>query len=362
MLDLAGEVEALWPELLPVIEKTLKSARFIMGPEVVEFEREIGELLGLDHSIAVNSGSDALTIALQAMGVGPGDEVITTPFTFVATGSCVLRLGATPVFCDIESDTLNLDPRAVREAITPRTRAVIPVHLFGHAAKLDAIMTIAKECDLLVLEDVAQAISGRYNGQRLGSIGDAAAFSFFPSKNLGAYGDGGLIAARDKEVADRAAMLRVHGARQKYFNEVLGYNSRLDALQAAILRVKLRHLDDWTTQRREAAARYAELLEGTGGVVLPTSRAGVEHTFHQYTIRVPAERRDDVQRHLKEAGIASMIYYPVLLTKLPLFADYEAEVPIAQRACSEVLSLPIWPGISQTTQERVAAELKRALD
>ncbi len=362
MVDLAAEVGDLWPEFVPELERVLRSGHFIMGPEVSAFEGEFQAYLGVAHrAVGVNSGTDALVIALRALGIREGDEVVTTPFTFVATGSSILRVGATPVFCDIDHRTFNLDTARVADAIGPKTKAVIPVHLFGHPCDMDALGELARSADLLVVEDVAQALTATYRGRKVGTLGDASAFSFFPSKNLGAYGDAGLLTVRDPEAGERAAMLRVHGARRKYHNELLGYNSRLDALQAAILRVKLRHLDAWTQQRRAAAVRYGELLAEVPDVLAPQVAEDCEHSFHQYTVRVPSMKRAPAQEALNADGIACMVYYPVLLPNMPLFTEFAHDLPEAVRAAEEVLSLPIWPGITMEQQTRVVESLARGL-
>src|SRR5690606_19924572 len=264
--------------------RILKSGQFILGGDVRAFEAEIAAYLGVKHAIGVNSGTDALLIGLRALGVGPGDEVITTPFTFFATAEVISLLGATPVFVDIDPESFNIDPDLIEEKITARTKAIIPVHLYGRAAEMEKIMAIARKHGLKVVEDVAQAMGGEAQGKKLGSIGDVGAFSFFPTKNLGAYGDGGLITTDNDELAELAKMLRAHGSRKKYYNEVLGYNSRLDTLQAAILRVKLPHIDAWNKRRFEAAVRYSDLLADVPHVVTPSLVEG--HVFHQYTIRI----------------------------------------------------------------------------
>lgn len=360
MVDLQGEVAALWQELEPAIHRVLRSGHFILGPEVEAFEAEFAEYLGVEHAIGVNSGSDALVIALQSLGISRGDEVITSPFTFVATGSAILRVGATPVFADVEPDTYNLDVSDVKAKLTGRTRAVLPVHLFGHAADMAPLLELAADAGLHVVEDVAQALSGAVGGKKLGTLAEAAAFSFFPSKNLGAYGDGGMVVFRDPAAAETARMLRAHGAKRKYHNQILGYNSRLDALQAAILRTKLPYLDDWTRARNEAAHLYDELLRGLP-VATPSVRADCIHAFHQYTVRIEGGARDRAQTILRSGGIASMVYYPVLLCDMPLFDGSQADCPTARRVASEVLSLPLWPGMSRETQQRIADGLAVAL-
>ncbi|NPA93751.1 MAG: DegT/DnrJ/EryC1/StrS family aminotransferase [Chloroflexi bacterium] len=339
--DPRPEIEALWDEIHAAIDRVLRSGRFILGPEVEAFEREVAEYLGVKYAIGVNSGTDALVIALRALGIGPGDQVITTPFTFFATAEAISLVGAQPVFVDIDPVTFNIDPARIPAAITPRTKAILPVHLYGHAADMDPILEIAREHGLKVLEDVAQAFGGAYKGRKLGSLGDAAAFSFFPTKNLGGFGDGGLIATNDPQVADLARMLRAHGARRKYYNEMLGYNSRLDALQAAVLRVKLKHVDEWNRRRREVAARYQKALGKLEGVILPREMSYAYHVYHQYTVRILHGRREEVRRRLTEAGIGTMVYYPVPLHRLPVYAWPEGSLLHAERAAREVLSLPM---------------------
>jgi dTDP-4-amino-4,6-dideoxygalactose transaminase len=361
VLDLSSEVEELWDELNAAIQDVLRSGQFIMGPAVNAFETGVAEHLGVEHAIGVNSGTDALVISLRALGVGPGDEVITTAFTFFATAEAISQVGAVPIFVDIDPKTYNIDPALIEEKITPRTKAVLPVHLFGHAADMDPILESAGSHGLAVLEDVAQAFSGEYMGRKLGAIGHAGAFSFFPSKNLGAYGDGGLIATNDDEVAEAARILRAHGAKKKYHNEVFGYNSRLDSIQAAILRVKLPHIDRWNEGRRQVARRYDQMLKGVTGVVTPHQAPYTRHVYHQYTVRITDGRRDAVRNRLGEAGIDTMVYYPVPVHRLPVYDELNTNLPLTEEAAGEVLSLPIWPQLSQTVQERVAASLQQAL-
>ncbi len=360
MLDLGAEVDAIWEPLNQAIQDVLRSGRFIMGPNVKALEEALAAWLGVHHAVGVNSGTDALVIGLRALGVGPGDEVITSPFTFFATAEAISAVGATPVFADIAPDTYNLDPDLLEALITPRTRAILPVHLYGQAADMTPIMALAEQYNLFVLEDVAQAAGGTYRGQMLGSIGHAGAFSFFPSKNLGAYGDGGLIATNDDRVADAARMLRVHGARRKYYNEVIGYNSRLDELQAAILRVKLPYLDTWNAGRRRVAGRYNTLLSNLPGIALPQERDWARHVYHQYTIRVLPGERDLIQQRLTDARIASMIYYPVPVHKLPVYSHLNITLSQAEAAADTVLSLPVWPDMPETAQIRVAEVLKES--
>lgn len=363
VLDLRPEINSLWEELTSAIEGVLRSGQFIMGPNVKAFEEEAAAYLGVRHAVGVNSGTDALVIALQAAGIGEGDEVITTPFTFFATAEGVSRLGATPVFVDIDPLTFNIDPGLIEAAVTPRTKAILPVHLYGQAADMDPIMEVAKKYGLKVIEDTAQAFGGEYKGKKLGTIGDAGCFSFFPSKNLGAFGDGGLIATDDDEIAERARMLRVHGAKKKYYNEVIGYNSRLDALQAAILRVKLPYIDGWNEGRRRAAQRYNELLKDIPDVVTPYEAPYAKHVYHQYTVRILNARRDQVKEYLAQQGISTMVYYPVPVHKLPVYAQAQNAITLAEaeKAAEEALSLPMWPWIIEDTQAEVVKALKTAM-
>src|SRR5215213_9431644 len=361
ILDLSPEIEGLWDELNSAIQKVLRSGQFIMGPEVHSFEAEAAEYLKVKHAVGMSSGTDALVIGLRAVGVGPGDEVITTPFTFFATAEAISQVGAVPVFVDIDPLTFNLDPELIEEKITSRTKAILPVHLFGHSVDMAPILTLAEEYDIFILEDVAQAFGGKYRGRKLGTIGDIGAYSFFPSKNLGACGDGGLIATNDSKLAELARMLRVHGAKEKYRNEVVGYNSRLDELQAAILRVKLPHLDQWNAQRRRIAERYNELLEDVPDIATPIEAAHAEHVYHQYTVRIMNQRRDEIKEKLIKARISTAVYYPIPIPALPVYSDQQFDLPQAWKAASEVLSLPFWPQISRTVQERVADSLREAL-
>lgn len=358
VLDLTPEIEALWDELVAAIQGVLKSGQFIMGPNVKAFEQEVAAYLGVKHAIGVNSGTDALVIALRALGIGPGDEVITTPFTFFATAEAISQVGATPVFVDIDPKTFNINPELIEPAITPRTKAILPVHLYGQAADMDPIMALAEKYNLKVIEDTAQAFGGEYKGRKLGTIGDAGCFSFFPSKNLGAFGDGGLIATNDDEIAEVARMLRIHGAKKKYYNEMVGYNSRLDEIQAAILRVKLPHIDEWNEARRQVAQRYNELLKDVPGIVTPCEAPYARHVYHQYTTRVTVGDRNKVKQFLTEHGIGTMVYYPVPLHKQPIYTDENHDLPEVEKVAGEVLSLPIWPQIAEETQAWVARALE----
>lgn len=359
ILDLEPELSEVSVELDAAWRRVVTSGHFILGPEVEGLEREIAGYLGVRHAVSVNSGTDALVLGLRALGIGPGHEVVTSPFTFFATSESIDTVGATPVFVDIDPETYTLRPDLLARVIGPRTRAIIPVHLFGHAADMEPILELAHSRGLAILEDVAQALGGSIGGRKLGSLGSAGAFSFFPSKNLGGLGDGGLVTTDDAAVADRVRMLRGHGSRRKYFNEVTGYNSRLDALQAAFLRAKLPRLDTWNGLRREAAARYRDLLAGIPGISLPIERIGVHHVYHQFTIRVRYGRRDAMQAALGAAGIATMVYYPKGLHELPVYAGRFGSFPEVEVATQEVLSLPFWPRIPAAIQERVAIAIQQ---
>ena len=342
---------------MAAVTRVLESQQFIMGSEVEKLESEFANLVGCRVAIGCASGSDALLLALMALGVDSGDEVITTPFTFVATAGSVARLNAKPIFVDIDPQTYNLDWTQLETAITSKTKAIIPVHLFGLPAEMDKIMEIAGAKHVPVIEDAAQAIGARCRGEWVGAIGACGCFSFFPSKNLGGAGDGGMITTNDQNLADRLSVLRLHGSRQKYHYELLGMNSRLDALQAAILQVKLNRLNAWTTARQANAARYRELF-GLAGlerfVTLPIQPEGYVHVYHQFVIRVP--HRDELREHLHATGIPSEIYYPVPLHLQPAFKylGYKAgNFPHAEAACQQVLALPIFPELTEQQQAAV---------
>lgn len=351
----------LWDEVMTAVQQVLRSRRFILGPQVETFEREVAAYLGVKHAIALNSGTDALVIGLRTLGVGPGDEVVTSPFTFFATAEAISLVGATPVFADIDPGTFNLDPELAAEKISPRTRALLPVHLYGQSADMEPLLVLAEKHNLRVIEDVAQAFGGEYRGRKLGAIGQVGCFSFFPTKNLGAYGDAGLLTTDSDEVAQAARTLRAHGSKKKYYNEMVGYNSRLDELQAAILRIKLPHVDRWNEARREVARRYRELLEDLPALITPREAPGARHVYHQYTVRIPGGHRDRVQRYLAEAGIGTVVYYPLPVNRLPVYAGMNVSCPVAEELAGQVLSLPIWPELDRSIQERVAAALRQAL-
>ncbi len=358
VLDLGPEVEAHWDAFHEAFGRVLRSGQFIGGPEVAAFEAEAAAYLGARHAVGLNSGTDALVIALRALGIGPGDEVVTTPFTFFATAEAVSLLGATPVFVDVDAQTYNLDPTLLEAAVTERTRAILPVHLFGRPAPMAEVLATAERHGLHVVEDCAQSFGATVDGQATGTIGDAGTFSFFPSKNLGAFGDAGLLATDSDAVAEAARILRAHGGRHKYHNETLGYNSRLDALQAALLRVKLPHVDAANAARRATARRYAEALADLPGVVVPEVTEG--HVFHQYTVRVLGGRRDAAAEALRQRGVQTMVYYPVPVHRLPVYAGAGyPPLPVAEALADEVLSLPMGPAVDPRAPGLVREVLAR---
>ena len=360
-LDLKAQFSSIRGEVLDAVTRVLDSQHFILGPEVQALESEIAEYVGAQFAVGCASGSDALLLALMALEVGPEDEVITTPFTFGATAGSIARLGARPVFVDIDPVTFNIDEKQIEKAITPRTRAIMPVHLFGLPAEMDAILGTARDRGLAVIEDAAQAIGALWKGQGIGSLGTFGCFSFFPSKNLGGAGDGGMVTTNDPDLAQRLKILRVHGTKKKYHYDLLGMNSRLDALQAAILRVKLQHLGDWAEGRRRNVNRYEVLFEEyrlEQVVTLPTTPETSFHVYNQYSIQVA--RRDELQSYLRERGIPTEIYYPSPLHLQPAFANLgyrPGDFPIAESACANVLALPIYPEITEEQQRAVVSAI-----
>jgi dTDP-4-amino-4,6-dideoxygalactose transaminase len=356
-LDLKTEFECIRDEVLSAVTRVFTSQQFILGPEVEALEAEVARLIGCDFAIGCASGTDALLLALMALEIGSGDEVITTPFSFVATVGPIVHLGARPVLVDISPEDFNLDAKQLEKAVSAKTRAILPVHLFGLAAEMNAISEVAHAHNLPIIEDAAQAIGARYQGKAVGSLGTAGCFSFFPTKNLGGAGDGGMITTQDAELADRLRILRVHGSGKRYEYELLGINSRLDALQAAVLRVKLNHLGMWTGQRQHHAALYRDLfrqasLEET--IQLPSAPPGREHVYNQFVIRT--SRRDKLREFLMQRGIPSEIYYPHPLHLQPAFSFLgykQGDLPQAEEICQRVLALPISPMLTAERQERV---------
>lgn len=365
LLDLQAQYRPLRDELLAAITRVCDSQRFILGPEVDALERELEDALEVSHAIAMSSGTDAILATLMAIGVGPGDEVITPTYSFFATAGCVARVGATPKLVDIDPATFNVDPEAVRTAITSRTKAIMPVHLYGQMADMDALLAVAGDRDIPIIEDACQAIGARRDGRQAGSIGTVGCFSFFPSKNLGAFGDAGLVTTNDAALAHELRLLRNHGAEPKYFHQRVGGNFRLDALQAAVLRVKLPHLDGWSEARRANARRYDELFAAAGltaGVVRPREMPGCRHIFNQYVVRVPD--RDRVRSFLDAQGIGTEIYYPVPFHLQECFASLghsRGDFPHAEEAAAATLALPIYGGLTFEQQQRVVEAIGEAL-
>ena len=357
LVDLKAQYGPLRDQLLAAVTRVCDSQRFILGEEVESLEREIARLLEVEHAIGVSSGTDALLLALMALGIGPGDEVITTTLSFFATAGSSVRLGARPVLVDVDPVTLNIDPSMIAAAVTPRTRAILPVHLFGLSADLDPILAEARRAGVPVVEDAAQAIGSLYKGRPLGGFGAFGCFSFFPTKNLGAFGDAGLLVTNDAALATRAKLLRNHGMDPKYYHAVIGGNFRMDALQAAVLRVKAPHLPAWNEARRLNAARYATLFRDAGldrHVRLPIEPSGCRHTFHQYVVRVAD--RDALRRHLDGRGVGTEIYYPVPFHLQTCFADLghrPGDFPHAERAAAECLALPIYGELTLEQQRTV---------
>lgn len=362
MLDLKLQYESIKDEIDEAIQQVMASQHFIMGPQVAACENAVAEYSQCEFGIGVSSGTDALLVSLMAEDVGPGDEVITTAYSFFATAGCIARLGATPVFVDIDPDTFNVDPDLIAEKITPRTKAIIPVHLFGQMADMNPIMDIAKEHNLVVIEDAAQAIGAEYKEQRAGSIGHYGCFSFFPAKNLGCAGDGGMVVTNDPERAERLRVLRVHGSKPKYFHKVVGGNFRLDTIQAAIVSVKLRHLDAWTTRRQQNAAHYDQIFANHATIRRSAPTEG-RHVYNQYVIRV--EDRATVMSSLKESGVPSAIYYPKPLHLQECFAAEQGDspaLPHSELASEESLALPISPELTEEQLTHVASSLLNSVN
>ncbi len=364
-LDLREQYRQIKPEIDEAVARVFDSQYFILSPEVQAFEEGLAQYVGAKHAVGCGSGTDALMLALMACGVGQGDEVITVPFTFVATAGPIALLGAKPVFVDIDPVTYNIDVKKVEGAITSKTRAIIPVDLFGLMAPMTDLEAIAKKHNLVLIEDAAQAIGAKAQGRTAGATGTMGSFSFFPSKNLGAAGDGGAITTNDSSIAQKLRKLRVHGSPRRYEYELLGVNSRLDALQAAVLRVKLKYLDGWADERRKNAKRYGQLFQQSGvtdRVTLPSEPAGYHHIYNQYTIRV--SQRDKLREFLTEKGIPSEIYYPYPLHLQPVFKDLggrAGDFPVSEQACKEVLALPIYPEMGEARQQQVVEGISQFL-
>jgi dTDP-4-amino-4,6-dideoxygalactose transaminase len=361
LLDLRTQYASIRDEIRSAIDRVLDTQHFILGPEVEGFEREVAAYCGCAYAIGVSSGTDALHAALMAIELKPGDEVITTPYSFFATAGEIARLNALPVFVDIDERTYNIDPASIEGKISARTRAIVPVHLFGQMANMPAIMEVARRHRLFVIEDAAQAIGAELHGNRAGSIGDLGCFSFYPSKNLGGFGDGGMITTNDAALAERLRLLRSHGCRTKYHNEILGGNFRLDEIQAAILRVKLKYLDNWTECRRRNASLYRQNLKQADALQLPFEQPDSRHIYNQFVVRTP--RRNEVMEHLRQRGIGCEVYYPVPLHLLPCFKalGYRAgDFPVSESAANESLALPIYPELTAEMIQTVCEALSVA--
>jgi dTDP-4-amino-4,6-dideoxygalactose transaminase len=362
LLDLGAQYAEIKTEMDAAIQRVLDSTRFIGGPEVSGLEEEIARYSQCAHAIGCASGTDALLLSLKALGVGPGDEVVTCAYSFFASAGVIVNVGAIPVFVDIDPSTYNLDPHRLEAAITPNTKAVIAVHLYGQCCDLSAVKAVCDKRKVYLIEDAAQAIGSEWEGKRAGSVGDLGCFSFFPSKNLGCAGDGGMVTAQDAALADRVRLLREHGARPKYYHALVGTNSRLDAIQAAILRVKLKHLDRWSEKRARNANLYDQLLEGSR-VGRPYRDARARHIFNQYVVRVP--NRDAVRTRMGERGVGTEVYYPVALHMQQCFSMlgyHEGDMPHSEAAARETLALPIYPELTEDQIRYVAASLLDVLD
>ncbi len=353
MVDLKKQFVEIKEEVLAVLTEILESSQYILGPRVRELEKRIAEYHSVSEAVGVASGTDALHLAVEALGIGEGDEVITTPFTFFATAEAILYTGAKPVFADIDQDTMNIDPVEIESKITQRTKAIMPVHIFGHPADMERIINLAKKYDLRIIEDCAQSFGAQINGKKTGSFGDMGCFSFYPSKNLGAFGDGGMVLLSDPSVADDIRRLRNHGSKGAYRHESVGFNSRLDEIQAGILLVKLKRIDEYNNKRRQKAALYNELLSDT--VVKPVEKPGAYHVYHQYTIR--SRQRDEIQRHLSKNSVSSVVYYPIplhLQEAIGFLGYKKGDFPVTEEISEKVLSLPMYPDLEETSIRKIA--------
>jgi dTDP-4-amino-4,6-dideoxygalactose transaminase len=362
LLDLQAQYASIKTDVLAAVEEVLDSQVCIGGPKVSDLERAVAKVSDCEHAVGVSSGTDALLASLMALNIGPGDEVITTPFTFFATAGSIVRVGATPVFVDIDPCTYNLDPALIRQAVTPHTKAIMPVHLFGQMAEMDRIMAVAREHGLAVIEDAAQSITSTYRGKKAGSVGTTGCFSFFPSKNLGGAGDGGMVVTNDSALHERLMLMRNHGAKPKYFHKMIGGNFRLDPIQAAILLVKLRHLDAWSEARRQNALWYDRAFRGTS-VQTPSIRPYCVSIFNQYVIRV--QRRAELMDHLKERGVGCEIYYPMPMHLQQCFENLgyrEGDCPEAERAAGEVLAIPVYPELPPEQRQYVVESVLEATE
>ena len=359
MIDLKKQFADIKDEVLGTVTEILESAHYILGPRVSEFEKKVAAYHGVSEAIGVASGTDALHLAVEALGIGDGDEVITTPFTFFATAESVIYTGATPVFADIDPETMNIDPARIEAKITENTKAIIPVHIFGHPAEMEKIMAIAKKYNLHIIEDCAQSFGADISGRKTGSFGDVGCFSFYPSKNLGAFGDAGMVTLNNAELGERIRVLRNHGSKGAYKHESVGFNSRLDELQAGILLVKFRRIDEYNRRRRENAALYNACI--SDAVLKPVERSGMTHVYHQYTLR--SAQRDRIQQKLREKDISSVVYYPIplhLQEALSFLGHKKGDFPVAEEAAATVLSLPMYPELEEKTIREIAETINNA--
>ena len=358
LVDLTAQYHSIKKEIDAAVLSTLESGHFILGPQVVKFEESVATYLGVKHAIGLASGTDALVIALRALNIGEGDEVIIPAYTFFATAGTVMSVGAKPVIVDVDPQSYQIDVSKIEAAITSKTKAIIPVHLYGHPAEMNPILEIARKRGLKVIEDNAQGYGAEYLGRKTGAMGEVGCLSFFPTKNLGAYGDGGMVVTNDDALAEHMRMLRAHGWKKKYYSEMVGYNSRLDAMQAAILQVKFPHLDEWNEKRRELSKRYNEHLAPLG-IVTPIEREWAKHVYHLYIIR--SAKREALQTFLKEKGIASEVYYPLpphLSVPCRKYGYKEGDFPHAEKAAKETLALPLYPELTLEQQDQVIAAVK----
>lgn len=360
MVDLKRQYQGIKKEIFQVITEIFSNGQYILGPRVSEFEKKIADYYGVSEAVGVASGTDAIHLSINALGIGEGDEVITTPFTFFATVEAILYTGARPVFVDIEQDTFNMDAGQIEAKITDKTRAILPVHIFGQMADMEEISKIAKRHGLKVIEDCAQSFGANLNGKKAGSFGNTGCFSFYPSKNLGGYGDGGIIILNDTKIADEVRKLRNHGSKSSYIHENVGFNSRLDEIQAGILLVKLKYIDEYNIARRQKAALYTELLSDK--VKCPVEKKGAYHVFHQYTIR--SNKRHEIQKRLRDKRVSSVVYYPVplhLQDALRFLGYREGDFPVTEKSAKEVLSLPIYPELEASVIEKIAEIIKAVI-
>lgn len=359
LLDLRAQFTTIREPIYEAMQRVVESQHFILGPEVESLEREVADYCGARYAVGCSSGTDALLLALMALGVRSGDEVITSSYTFFATAGVIARLGARPVFVDIDTESYNIDAAALAAKMTSKTRAIIPVHLYGRTAEMELIAAVAARHGVAVIEDACQAIGAEHRGRRAGTLGHVAAFSFFPTKNLGGFGDGGMITTNDEKIAEKIRILRVHGMEPKYYHRRVGIMGRLDALQAAVLRVKLQYLDSWTAGRQANARCYASLFEARGltdWVTVPREPSGMRHVFNQYVVRVPASQRDALRKYLQECGVGTEIYYPVPLHLQECFAEFghrTGDFPHAERAAAETIALPVYPEMTPSQQLHV---------